>query len=98
VREGRSSSFLPLPVPLAAAAEGEQQQQQQEVLAPCPALADLPVDRWLVKSPELMDDDNQEGMAITQVGRSKLQWRWCDCGAFLPRWVLDRLGRELTAE
>jgi hypothetical protein len=67
VREGRSSSFLPLPAPLAAAAEGEQQQQQQ-VLEPCPALAELPVGRWLVKNPELMDEDSQEGLAITQVG------------------------------
>jgi hypothetical protein len=70
VREGRSSSFLQLPAPLAAAAaaaaEGEQQQQQ--VLEPCPALADLPVGRWLVKNPELMDDDSHQGLAITQVG------------------------------
>jgi hypothetical protein len=56
-------------VPLAAAAaEGEQQQQQQqEVLEPCPALAELPVGCWLVKNPELMDEDSQEGLAITQV-------------------------------
>jgi hypothetical protein len=83
VREGRDQTFLPLPA-VASDADGQQQQQKQQqqqqqpqrrvgqapdppVLGPT-ALADLPVDRWLVRNPAAAAAG--QGMSLEQVRRA----------------------------
>jgi hypothetical protein len=80
VREGRDETFLPLPA-VGPDSDGQQQQQQDQQQqqpqrrvgqAPDPpvlgatALADLPVDRWLVRNP-LAAAAGQQGISLEQV-------------------------------
>lgn len=66
MREGHSESFLPLPVPAAAA--GSTDQQEQRVLEPC-ALADVPLNRWLVKNAEagVVVESQDNGLELLEV-------------------------------
>jgi hypothetical protein len=61
VREGRSSTFLPLPAAGAASAGGEQ---------PLPSdccLSDLPLQRWLVRNPRAQAGAVDELVALLKL-------------------------------